>query len=72
MPETQKGDPDRILRGARRIHKYIVEEEGWDDLTYTQCQRALALGRLPADKWGYIWTSSPRRIGPAIRKLRFG
>jgi len=72
MTKTKKGDPDRILRGARRIHRYLVEEERWEDLTYSQTQRALALGRLPATKWGEVFHTSPRRLSPVIREIRGG
>jgi hypothetical protein len=60
MSKTKiNADPDRILRSAREIHRYLTDEENWD-LTYSQVQRALRLGRLPSTRFGEVFMSSPR------------
>jgi hypothetical protein len=50
-------DPDRILRGARAIGAMFDPP-----LSTAACFYLLEQRKIPAEKWGKAWISTPRRI----------
>jgi len=65
---SHDNNPDRVLSGAGQIRAYL-NAQGWP-LSRAQTYRALELRRLPASKFGELWTSTPRRLDGLLAELR--
>ncbi|MDX1401124.1 MAG: hypothetical protein R3245_04305 [Kiloniellales bacterium] len=61
-------NPDRVLSGESQIRAYL-NAQGWP-LSRAQTYRALELRRLPASKFGELWTTTPRRLDGLLAEIR--
>ncbi|MDX1423241.1 MAG: hypothetical protein R3322_08885 [Kiloniellales bacterium] len=68
MPKKKQDDLDQLQRGARQIHRVLNEENV--PFSYPQTQRGLALGRIPAEKYGDVFISTRRRLRGFAQALR--